>query len=389
MRFSAAIALYYFTLLGALGLFMPYFAIYLKELGLQPAEITRLLSISPIMSLVVPPLCGLIADSLRLRVWLLRGMSAATALAFTRLLRTEGESAALAASVAVFALCRAPLTSMADACAVDHCRRLGGSYGRLRLWGSLGFMIAVLGGGVLLDRFGLPGVLGAALAAFGLLSVSAWGMPAPSPHGHTVALTVWRDLLARRDLWLFFAATVLTQAGGAAYDSCFSLHLARLGYSGRTTGLAFAVGVLAEIVLLAHSQRILNRVGAERLFTASIATAGVRWFLLAHAGTRATLLALQPLHGVTFSLYYVAGVTIVRDRSGAAVPTAAQGLFAAAVGMGSVVGMSFAGALFQQGGGVRLYETAALLALGGAALASGFERLAQRNRGAPRAVRVA
>jgi PPP family 3-phenylpropionic acid transporter len=158
--------------------------------------------------------------------------------------------------------------------------------------------------------------------------------------------------------------------GTAAYDSAFSLHLQKLGFGGRFTGVAWATGVAAEIALMAVSGAILERVSAPRLFALALGTATLRWLLLARVTAPVAILLLQPLHGVTFGLYWVAAVTLVRDR-GRAAPTAAQGLFAAATGSGSLIGMNLAGRLFELGGGRLLYTIAgacAALATVGAAL---------------------
>ena len=160
------------------------------------------------------------------------------------------------------------------------------------------------------------------------------------------------------------------QMGTAAYDSGFSLHLARLGFGGRFIGVAWATGVAAEIAVLAGSAALLRRASAARLFTLSLATGAVRWTLLARATAPAAILCLQPLHGITFGLFWVSGVTVMRDR-GHAAPTAAQGLFAAAYAAGSLVGMNAAGRLLELGGGRLLYTIAgacAALATVGAAL---------------------
>lgn len=90
----------------------------------------------------------------------------------------------------------------------------------------------------------------------------------------------------------------------------------------------------------------------------TLVTAVVRWTLLGQLRSPVAILCLQPLHGVTFGLFWVSGVMIARDRS-AETPTAAQGLFSAAIGIGSLLGMNVAGQLLERGGGRLLYSAAA------------------------------
>src|SRR5258708_7539049 len=144
------IAAYYFTFFGALGIFLPYFSLWLVGRGLAPSEATRILSLVPLMSLVVPPLVGLVADARRLRVWLLRIASLATFVAFLAFFGARARLE-LYLATALFAFFRAPLTSLVDATTLAHVRHHGGSYGRIRLWGSLGFLVAVVGAGAMIQ----------------------------------------------------------------------------------------------------------------------------------------------------------------------------------------------------------------------------------------------
>lgn len=354
---SVLLASYYFTFFGALGIFLPYFALWLVAHGLAPSEATRVLSLTPLMTLLVPPLWGLVADARRARVWLLRGGSLCTFLAFLGFFHASSRFE-LYTTTAIFAFCRAPLTSLVDATTLSHAHHHGLSYGRIRLWGSLGFLIAVVGAGALVERAGLYPLVTATTWALSLCAIVAFALPAPPPVERRGVVRAWLELLGDREWWVFFAAVVLGQMATATYDSGFSLHLSRLGYGGRFIGTAWAVGVAVEIALMAASPAIVARVGAAPLFTFSLATAVVRWACLSRVTSAAAILCLQPLHGVTFGLFWVAAVTLVRDR-GHAAPTAAQGLFAAAVGTGSLIGMNASGRLLEAGGGPLLYGVAA------------------------------
>jgi PPP family 3-phenylpropionic acid transporter len=364
---SVLIAAYYCTFFGALGIFLPYFSLWLVAHGLSPSQATRVLSLTPLMSLFAAPLAGLVADARRLRGWLLRALSLATFVAFLGFFRAHA-SDEIYAVTALFAFFRAPLTSLIDATTLSHVRHHGGSYGRIRLWGSLGFLVAAAGAGALIEAAGIGVVVGVAAWALAAGAAVAFVLPAAPPAERKGVVGAWLHFLTDADWWIFLVACGLGQMATAAYDSGFSLHLSRLGFGGRFIGAAWATGVAAEIVLLAVSGGILRRISPARLFALSLATAAVRWTLLARVVSPVAILCLQPLHGVTFGLFWVAGVTLVRDR-GHAAPTAAQGLFSAAIGSGSLIGMNLAGRLLELGGGQLLYGAAggcaALAALGG------------------------
>jgi PPP family 3-phenylpropionic acid transporter len=360
---SQKIALFYFTLFGALGVFWPYCSLFLTSRGLSPTAATRVLALYPVMSIIAPPLFGLIADAWHARGWLLRIAAAGAAFAFAGFFLARRQVALLVSATALFSFARAPLASMTDAQTFDVIGRMGGSFGRIRLWGSLGFLVAALAGGELLERAGIDWLMVAALLSLFVMAATSWLMPAAHPHAEPRTWPAWRALLEKRDLWLFLLAVALGQMAGASYDACFSLHLQALGLGGRFTGVAWSVGVAAEIVFMAASPRILGRIGAERLFTLSLLGGVLRWTGMALVHSPTAILALQPLHGVTFGLFYVAGATLLRDRAPAEAATAAQGLFASAYSIGSFVGMSLSGRMFERGPSTLFGCAAAVAAL--------------------------
>jgi PPP family 3-phenylpropionic acid transporter len=408
MAAALPIALFYFCSFGALGLSWPYLSLFLSEHGLSATQVTLVLAISPALSIVTPPLVGLAADARRARVWLLRGCALAAALAFAGFLRPSLTPAALVATFFGWALFRSPQNALADAAAVDGAARGGTSYGAIRLWGSLGFLLAVASGGTLIAGYGFSAMALTTTVALALTAACAFAVPAPpvAPRARRGArsgihrneqetagtagsrsaarlLDEWRALASARDLWIFLAALALAQAGGASYDACFTLYLARLGHGPRFVAAAWSIGVGAEVVLLALSGRIVARVGGPRLFTLSAAIAALRWLLLPRLAASPWLLLLQPLHGVSFGLLYSSSVTVVAAR-GRAAPTAAQGLLAAAWSVGAIAGMSLSGALLDRLGGRALFELAAASTGAGALLGAWYQRAA-----APRALAAA
>jgi MFS transporter, PPP family, 3-phenylpropionic acid transporter len=352
-----AIPLFYFTYLGAIGVFLPFISLYLRSGGIPAAQVTQIMALGPLAALFVPPLVGLLADLRRARVWLLRLGSVATALVSIGFVVRLSERWVLVVTMLLFAFFRAPLLSLVDAAALDS-----GRYGRLRLWGSMGFLVAVLGAGWLHDHLGGDHVMIACTAALSAAALASFALPAPPVQARPRLLAEWRAMLARPRLWLFLAAVMLSQAAGAAYDAGFSLHLQRLGFDGQFVGQAWAVGVAAEIVLMWLSEGVLARVRAERLFTVGVLTGAVRWFLLGRVRSAAAILLLQPLHGISFGLTYVSAVHLVRAR-GRATPTAAQGLFAMAMMLGSLCGMTAAGSLLERLGGQGMFTVASAVAL--------------------------
>jgi len=358
---STTIAGFYAIYFGAIGLFAPYFALYLKALGLPPPTLARVMALGPAMTLLSPPLFGLLADARHSRVWVLRACSLLTAIAFTGLLASRG-LVMLYATVAMFYLFRAPITSLVDAVALAVARREGTTYGAIRLWGSLGFVVTVQAGGFVLEASGSRSVLTAGAICFGMTALLAWRMPAPPIAARPAVLSSWRRLLAHRQMWIFVGTAALAQAANAAYDACYALHLAALGHAGAFIGLALGLGTLGEVLLMWRSGGLFARFAPAVLLAWAVGIAVMRWTLIAVLDAPWAILLVQPLHAFTFGLFYIASVTWVREHAGEEVPTAAQGLFAAAGALGATLGTAGSGAIFASTGGRGVFLAAAVVA---------------------------
>jgi PPP family 3-phenylpropionic acid transporter len=362
---------FYFFFYGALGLFHPLFPLYLTERGVSPDVAVRILAIFPLAGVLAPPLVGLLADVLRARGWLLRAITFLATLSLAALAVLPAGVAGVIACTIAYACLRAPIGALVDTSACRVAEKSGTSYGQLRMWGSIGFLFAALAGGSLVEATGWAPMLEVACLAYAGTVVSAFLLPA-APHEHRPrVLPAWVRLLSRRELWLFLGTIVCSQVASAAYDSCYSLHLKHLGHGEGFIGLAWAIGVAAEIAVLAGSRRLLAAFGPAWLLAGACSTAALRWLLIAGATAPSSILALQLLHGITFPLYWVPAVVIVQALAPRELATSAQGLLAAAAGLGSVIGMGLAGPVLRVSGSERLYlysSAAALMAALGALL---------------------
>jgi PPP family 3-phenylpropionic acid transporter len=375
---AAPIAAYYLALCGGMGLYLPYLSLYLSSAGLSDSAVVQVQAVVPFMSLFVPPLLGLLADARHARVWLLRGFSAAAALTFAMLGLAGGNAAAITVVLAAFALARSPLLALADATAHDHVRHHGGSYGRLRTWGSLGYLLAALLAGRLYETTSIRLMVWTTTALLAILVACARGMPAATPRRETGVLDDVGRLLRTRSLWLFLAAIATGQAAGTWYDTTLALHLGHLGYGKDFLGLVVAVGVAAETVLIAVSGSVLGRFRTEHTLVAAFAVAALRWWLLSTATSQVTILLQAPLHAFSFGLYWVSATTLMREYAGPRASAAGQGLLTAAVAVGSIVANLYGGPLLERGGGPLVYGVAAGLAAI-AALFAALHAIARRR----------
>jgi PPP family 3-phenylpropionic acid transporter len=281
----------------------------------------------------------------------------------------------LLVAILVFAFFRAPLIPLADVIALEEAKSGSTTYPRLRVWGSVGFLITAVSAGRFLEPsspIALPSAVAACLlatlaASFALPS-RARALTVPAP-GHV------RALLRSRDFPLFLGAAFVAQAAHSCYDTCYSLHLRDLGVSGASTGLAWGIGVVAEVATMALGAPLFKRFSAPRLLAAAYAITAVRWILIATVQSPVALFALQLLHAASFALVWLSSLAHIASRVPPQILATAQGLFTASIAAGGVAGILAWGPLYHRAGGAVAFLGAALLAMLASLLALSLVRL--------------
>jgi PPP family 3-phenylpropionic acid transporter len=363
-RGTLALRVYYTTALGVGGIYLPFFPRWLEARGMFGVRLGLIAAAAPTMGVVAPAGFGALADALRLRGGLLQFACAGALLAFGSLTAFAAAGLPLGFAVLFFAalalaLFRSPMGFIADVIAIELAPSAGTTYGRLRLWGTVGFIAVVLVAARYVDPRDpvvvpavTTGVVFAALVASLWLPRTADLPDRGDRHG------AWR-LLADRDFRLFLTAVFLGQCGHVAYDLCFSLYLFDLGVPRMTLGWMWALGAGCEVIMMAYAAPLLRGFAPLSLLAFALGGASVRWALTALARSSVLLIALQPLHALSFALAWLAAVTYASRRFPPQSLGTAQGLFSTGMGAGSAVGMLLWGSVYHRGGGPAVFGGAA------------------------------
>lgn len=363
-----SLRLYYFTSFAALGAYAPFFPRWLEAHGATGVGMGAVSALVPALGILGPPIVGLLADALGMRGSVLRVACAGASLSIGALAIAAGASSSLSfvvlfAAVFAYAAFRSPMVMLADVVALERTRASGTTYGKVRLWGSIGFLVAAIVVGRAVDARGpaaLPAVIAALLA---ITAAAAWTLPARPAAPRLPVLPEARALLAAPDFATFLVVSLLSQIAHAAYDLCFSLHLRDLGAGGDLVGAAWAAGVVFEVALMIFAESLLARIAAPALLVIALFGAAARWALIALVGSIPLLLAFQPLHALSFALWWIASLAYVKGRAPAHALATAQGLFSAAVATGAVTGMLAWGAIYRRSGGSTVFGAASGIAL--------------------------
>jgi PPP family 3-phenylpropionic acid transporter len=304
---------FYFFYFAALGVFLPYWALYLQALGFSHAEIGQLMAILPATKVVSPNLWGWLADHTGRDVWLIRVSACLTAASFV-LVFADNTFAWLAlamASVGVF--WNAPMPIF-EALTLGYFRQDLHRYTRVRLWGSVGFVSAVFAVGWALDVFllieCLPWVLMGLFVGMGAVALVLPGRPPRERDG--AAGSSLAAIFRRPGVLAFFVACVLVQIAHGPYYTFFSVYLKESGYDAGQTGLLWSLAIVAEIVLFWLMNGVFRRFSLRRVLLVAIALSVARWLLIAWlVRDVAALACAQVLHAASFGAAHVAAVQFI------------------------------------------------------------------------------
>lgn len=367
----------YFFFFGAQGAMTPFLSLFYKRAGLSATEIALLLSVPPVMLFLSQPLFGQLADRSGNRARLFGQVLVAAALA--------GALVSLGSSfwtflplVALWSFFAGPLGAIADSIALGEVQRTGASYPRMRLWGSVAWVIATTVGGWLYNRIDLRWSF-AFYAAISLITlIFSRRLPAQGVSRERGPLPPFSTLFRIPELTGFLLCSGLLQVTVAANSAFLSIHIGNLGGSNSVVGLAWAIAALVEVPVWLYLDRITERFGAMQVVTVSAFMYGVRWLLMGVAPSAGLVLVLQTLQAVTFALFAPTAVQIVGRLVPEELRTSGQALLVLVnSGVATVIGNLASGRLVDAAGTAMLYRTASAVAL---AAGLGFLMLIRRTR---------
>ncbi|HEX8164325.1 MAG TPA: MFS transporter [Beijerinckiaceae bacterium] len=338
---------------AGLGIWMPFFPVWLGERGVGADAIGVILALPIVVRIVaVAPLMSLVDRGVGPRR-LIACACLGSALVYLALLRAEGV-VALGALVALAALAQAPVIPASDLVTLQEVRRDARlDYGRIRLWGSISFLAVSVSGGILLGR--LPAdatvwlLVGLAVAALAtaLAVVPEHGSAHPGSDRAGAA-----DGRARLppSLWLVIAAGACTQASHAALYAFGSLHWRGLGFSSATVGWLWAVGVVTEILVFGVLGRDVGRGAAFWLILVGASASVFRFTALASDPGLIPTFALQVLHGLTFAATHLGTMAAFALLAPEGARGRAQGFMSAAMALAMAAGTVASGPVFRAAG---------------------------------------
>ncbi|HXP13296.1 MAG TPA: MFS transporter [Stellaceae bacterium] len=365
MSASYRLSLFYGAFFLAGGVQLPFWPVWLASRGLGPAEIGALLAIGQWVKVAASPLTGGLADrSGDPRRFML--LLAVVCVAGYMLCIPAHGFAALTLLNALTAACLASILPIGEALALSFATGGKLQYGRVRMWGTLSFILTTLLGGRVLTGRGPDTILYLiiGLTAFNLLSCSL--LPRASTHLHDAQPGAWRRLLNPRN-FVFLSMLTLNAASHSVYYAFGSIHWQSQGFSDIAIAWLWAEGAMAEAVLFYFGAKAVERLGLVPLLALGAACGAVRWTVLAFTASLPLLVLAQLLHAGTVAAVGLGGMAYLSRALPPRYAATGQAICAAtnsAIGYG--VFMLVAGALYGAFGGLAYLAMAGLSVLAAA-----------------------
>jgi len=375
VRFS----FYYAAIFLAVGIHMPFWPAWLKYRGLDPAEISLILSVGVWIRAFANPLIAHFADRSGAHKKIIVISAGGGVITYALFGIADGFWALFIVNLLASAMFMVliPLgENLASRASVEH----GFDYGRVRLWGSITFILAAYIGGWVVERSGDEAILWMIVAAMIAAFAAGFGLPERPARDHPVVRFPAFVLLRQKSFLVFIAAVSLLQSSHAVLYVFGTIHWRDAGLPDQVIGALWAEGVIAEIILFAFSGAVLARVSPIRLMYIAAIGGLIRWIILANTTDIGMLFATQWLHGLTFGAAHLAAIHYMLRTVPEHMSASAQSLYSGfAVGLVMGLTMLVAGGLYESMAGGAFYAMIALSAAGGAA-AIWLARISARDR---------
>ena len=361
---SLNFALFFFAYYGYVGVFSPYASLYFADRGLSATQIGILMSLMQVMRIFGPNVWGWVADQSRRRVLVLRLTSVAAALTFCGMF--VGQSFmfffALMVTVNLFTSAQGPIS---EALMLSSMRGDLTHYGRVRLWGSVGFIVLVTLSGYALDWQGIELMPWIALLMLVMVTSVTFSLHEEPATQHAQPSNSVRELLSRKSVLSFFASTFLMIAAHSSLYVYYSLYLSDMGYSKSVIGLMWSLGVIAEILFFFYQAPLFRRFGVRKLMLFSLGIAVIRFLMIGWgAQSLAILLVAQVLHAATFGVHHSASVATLQRWFAGSLQARGQALYISiSYGLGGTVGGLLLSACWDTFGARWVYVLAAIMSL--------------------------
>ena len=341
---------FFFLYFAYVGLVSPYASLFFLDRGFSVIEIAILMSMLQITRIVGPFSWGWLSDYLSNRIGIIRFCACLAAIVFSAIYFLQSYIGFFIWMFVLHTILSSlmPLGESATVHALFKDNSFDKRYGRLRLWGSIGFITMVLFAGELFQRKSIelyPFVGTVVLLALALIT---FFLHEPHMERRKMVKGEFWVVLLNPDVRWFLLSGFFMQFAHAALYVFYSLYLANLGYDKLQIGLFWALGVFAEVIFFYYQSKVLSRVDPELVLQASFGIGVIRFALMAFLPMTSILIIAQVMHAGTFAAHHSAATKLLQRWFTGPLQARGQALMATvSYGFGGTLGGLFAGWIWE------------------------------------------
>lgn len=352
---------------------MPYWSLYLKSIGMNAEAIGILSAIVVVTKIFSSFIWGWIVDHTGKRVQVIRWTSLFSLLSFTLVIFYK-DFWSLFIILFVFSIFWSAALPQIEAVTLSHLGEESDSYTVVRIWGSISFIIAVLALGKFFDQQPIDYLVPVILITMLLVWIHSYFLTEiVVPHEDSNG-TSFLSILSQPHIMALMAVCFLVQAGHGPYYTFFSIYLEEHNYSNSFIGIAWALGVLAEVLVYVFMHKVIGRFGLHKMMILVLVLATIRWLLIAFFVNNVFILLFsQCLHAATFGVYHAVAIQYIHREFKGKHQGRGQALYSSlSFGAGLALGSLISGYLWDYVGSMQTFIFAAILSAVGLIIAKSY-----------------
>jgi PPP family 3-phenylpropionic acid transporter len=339
---AVRLAVFYAAFFTVIGTLQPFWPLWLAAKGLNATEIGLVLAIGVGAKVIGLPLAAHVADRRGERQRPMLALAALSLLTFALFAFAESFCPLVLVSLLFFSLWP-PVMSLGESLTIRAAHDGGFQYGRVRLWGSLAYIVAALAAGGILTRVSADAVFWMILAGVASTALACWRLPDLRTDRSLSRGLPLVEVLGLRSFVLLLAACGLIQGSHAVYYAFATIHWRGVGYAENVIGALWAEGVICEMALFVFGGAAIRRCGAGRLIVLAGLAAAARWIGTGLTDALPAVAVLQALHGISFGAAHLGAMHWIARQVPPALSATAQSLYSAIV-FGLFLGVMLYGA---------------------------------------------
>jgi len=355
---------FYFLHFFGVGVMLPFVNIFYDSVGIEGFRLGILNASPRVAAMIMPFIFGAIADKYKVEKRLIF-FSTLLASFIAFFLWNIREFWFLFFLITFYYCLKSPVVPIVENLCLKEAKKSGVDYGKIRWWGSLGFIVAALTTGKVIDIFEenyifLLVSISGLVSGFFILLVPKNNEKKQSFFFSHLFASIWKD----KNLLRFFFVSTIVSATSGPFGLYFSIHLKSLGLSSFLIGFAWILGVVSEIFFLFFAGKIRSYIGVKIMIIIGILATAIRWELIAIIDDIFFLISTQVLHGLTFGILHPASIQYIDTQSTKETKNTVQSLYSASTyGIGSTIGVLSAGAFINYYSYDVLLHVSSILAL--------------------------